>query len=94
MNVPIPSSSETPLVSTVRVSPSYAVPVIVMLPVDASWVLATVIVKDAVSVAVPSETLNETMWSPTSELSGVPVRVAVPSPLSVRDSQSGLVAAS
>ena len=65
-----------------------------MLPVEASWVFATVIVKDAVSVSVPSDTLNETVWSPTSELSGVPVRVAVPSPLSVRASQSGFAAAS
>ena len=32
-----------------------------MLPVEASWVFATVMVKDAVSVAVPSDTLNETV---------------------------------
>ena len=65
-----------------------------MLPVEASWVFATVIVKDAVSVAVPSDTLNATVWSPTSELSGVPVSVAVPSPLSVKESQSGFDEAS
>ncbi len=61
VNVPIPSSSDTPLVSAVNVSPSYAVPVIEILPVEASCVLATVISKDAESVAVPSETLNDTV---------------------------------
>ena len=61
VNVPTPSSSATELVSTVRVNPSYAVPVIEMLPVDASCVLATVITNDAESVAVPSETLNSTV---------------------------------
>ena len=61
VNVPTPSSSDTPLVSAVNVSPSYAVPVIEILPVEASCVLATVISKDAESVAVPSETLNDTV---------------------------------
>ena len=94
VNVPTPSSSDTPLVSAVNVSPSYAVPVIEILPVEASCVLATVISKDAESVAEPSETLNDTVWVPTCELSGVPVSVAVPSPLSVKDSQLGFVVAS
>ena len=58
---------------------------------DASWVFATVIVNDAVSVADPSDTLNSTRWSPTSAFVGVPTRVAVPSPPSVRVSQAGTV---
>ena len=61
VNVPIPSSSDTPLVSAVNVNPSYAVPVIEILPVEGSCVLPTIISKDAESLAVPSDTLNDTV---------------------------------
>ena len=50
-------------------------------------------VKSWVAVSVPSDTCNETSCSPTSPAAGVPVRTAVPSPLSVNVSHAGTVGA-
>ncbi len=66
----------------------------VLVNSGASLVLATVMVKTWLSVAIAlSSTCNSTLWSPTSSLVGVPLRVALPSPLSVRVSQVGKVGA-
>ena len=65
----------------------------VLVKLGASLTSETVIVKDWTSDNDPSDTLSVTAWTPTSSLLGVPANVAVPSPLSVSESQSGLAVA-
>ena len=62
--------------------------------VGASLVLATVIVNESVtSPLLPSDTVISTSFPdvPTLAFNGVPVSVAVPSPLSVSDNHPGRV---
>ena len=58
-----------------------------------SLTFATAIENDCSSNRFPSETRTTTAFAPTSEFVGVPVRRAVPSPLSIRVSQAGSVGA-
>ena len=58
----------------------------VLSMVGASLVSVTTIVNVSVAVALPlSVAVTVTTWDPTSSFSGIPERVAVPSPLSVMD---------
>src|SRR5210317_1734620 len=54
-----------------------------------SFVLLTVTVKTWSVSTVPSLALIVTLWTPTSALVGVPLKVAVPSPLSVSVNHAG-----
>ena len=55
-----------------------------------SLTLMTVRVKACVSLApLPSVTVKFISYSPTASLSGVPTRLALPSPLSLRINQLG-----
>ena len=46
----------------------------VLVIVGASLALATTIVKESVTLVVPSDAVISTAWLPTSALAGVPVR--------------------
>ena len=72
---------------------SCTLPVLSPVMTGASLALATVIVKFWFELSVPSLTVSTTLWPPTSALVGVPVRLAVPSPLSTKVSQPGSVGA-
>src|SRR5688572_19646036 len=73
---------------------SVAVVIAVDVNVGASFTFATVTVKDCSTAALtPSLTVSVTACVPTSAFVGVPKRLAVPSPLSVIESQLGRVVA-